>query len=302
MARPLAVGLGRATVEMVGAVHRLPEHEDPVELTEVSVQAGGSAALACAAVQALGCKARIATKVADDFLGPFILGALKQAGLEVVEILGPHSRLSAFGFTIAERATGRRSVFTSRGDVAELGPDELDLEALLDGASAVILDGEFPTAQIALAERARLREVPVVLGGHHVREGLGELIGLADVLIGSERLASELAPRGELRDSLLELQALGPRAVILTLGEVGSIGLHGDRLVEQLAYPVDEIDNYDAGAVYLGAFTTALLNQLPFSRCMEFASAAASLSCRRVGAWAGIPERDEVLGLIKAHR
>lgn len=302
MARPLAVGLGRATVQIVGAVPRLPEHDDPVELSEVTVQAGGAAAVACATVQALGCKARLATKVADDFLGPFILRALGQIGIDVHEVLGAQSQLSSFGFTVVSQADSRRAAFASRGDVGEMSPDEIDVEGLLEGASAVILDGEFPAAQIALAERARLREVPVVLGSSEVREGLGELIGLADVLIGSERLASELAPRGELRDSLLELQRMGPRAVILTLGAAGSIGLHGQRLVEQRAFPVDEVDTSGAGHVYLGAFATALLNALPFNRCMEFASATASLSCRNVGAWAGIPERDEVMALIREHR
>lgn len=287
---------------MVGVVPRLPQHDGPVELDEVSVQAGGAAAIAAATVTSLGCKARLCTKVADDFLGPFILHALAQAGLAVHEVLGPQSRLSAFGFTAAAREGGRRMSFVTNGDVGDMVPDEVDLEGMLDGSSAVIIDGYFPAAQIALAERARLRDVPVVLGCVRMREGMGELVGLSDVLIASERLASELAPRGEVRDSLTELSRMGPRAVILTLGEAGSIGLHDGTLVEQPAYPVDVVDSCDAASVYLGAFVTALLNRLPFARCMEFASAAASLSCRRVGAWAGIPDRDEVLDLIRKNR
>jgi sugar/nucleoside kinase (ribokinase family) len=302
VARPLAVGVGQATVAIYGTVPRLPEHDAPVDLTEVSVQAGGAAAIACAAVQGLGCKARLATKVADDFLGPFILRALAQAGLDVHEVLGAQSRLSAFGFTARASENRRRAGFRSDGDVGDLAPDELDIEGLLDGANAVVIDGHFPAAQVALAERARLRDIPVVFGAHVVREGTGELLGLADVLIASERLASELAPRGEPRDSLVELQKLGPRAAILTMGEAGSIGLYGDRLVEQEAYPIDAVDTDGTGSVYLGAFVTALLNQLPFAKCMEFASAAAALSCARVGAWAGIPTRDEVIRVIRKGR
>lgn len=285
-------------MSMVGVAPHMPPNDGRVELGEVTVQAGGAAAIAAAAIGTLGCKARLATKVADDFLGPYILRALRQAGIEVHEVLGAQSRLSSFGFTVSDRE--QRMSFLSPGDVGQLAPDELDLNTLLAGANAVVLDGYFPDAQIALAERARLKDVPVILGATRMGEGLGELIGLSDVLICSERLAADLAPRGEPRDALVELQQLGPRAVILTLGEGGSVGLHGDHLAEQPAFPVDVVDPLDAGAVYLGGFVTALLNSLPFARCMEFASASASLSCRTVGAWAGIPERDEVLTRIRA--
>jgi sugar/nucleoside kinase (ribokinase family) len=125
-------------------------------------------------------------------------------------------------------------------------------------------------------------------------------VALADVLICSERLAGELAPRDEIEESLVEIQRLGPDAVIITLGEAGSVGLHGDQLVKQPSFEVDEIDTTGAGSVYHGAFAAALLSKLPFAQCMEFASAAASLSCRRAGAWAGIPDRDEVIAAVRA--
>jgi sulfofructose kinase len=139
----------------------------------------------------------------------------------------------------------------------------------------------------------------VVFDGGQLREGLGELVALADVLIASERLAAELAPRGELQDSLVEIQRMGPRAVIITLGDSGSIGLHGDQLVSQEAFEVRVVDSVGAGSVYLGAFVTGLLSSLPFARCMELASAAAALSCGQIGAVAGIPTRDDVIDLIR---
>ena len=300
MAPPIVVGLGEASVAMVGIVPRLPETEAPLELSEVSVQAGGTAAIACATAAALGCRARLATKVADDFLGPFILDALREAGLEVHAVRDRGARLSPFGFTAVARESNRRINLVTAGDAAPLEPSELDLPALLDGAGAAVVDGSHPAAQVALAEAARHRDLPVVLGGAELREGLGELVGVADVLVCSERLAAELAPRGEARDSLAELQRMGPRVVVITLGEAGAVGLYEDDLVEQRGFPVDVVDATGAGDVYLGAFVAAMLHALPFARCLELATAAAALSCRRVGAWAGIPEQDEVMALLRA--
>jgi sulfofructose kinase len=141
-----------------------------------------------------------------------------------------------------------------------------------------------------------------VFDGSQIQEGVGTLVALADVLICSERLASELAPRDDIEKSLVEIQGLGPDAVIITMGELGSVGLHGDQLVNQPAFEVEVADTTGAGSVYHGAFTAALLSKLRFAQCMEFASAAASLSCRRPGAWAGIPDRDEVIALVRSRQ
>jgi sulfofructose kinase len=131
-----------------------------------------------------------------------------------------------------------------------------------------------------------------------MRPGTGTLASLADVFICSERLAAELAPRDSLQQSLVEIQRLGPRAVIITLGDAGSVGLLGDQMVEQSVFDVDVVDTSGAGSVFHGAFATAMVGDLPFAKCMELAAAAA-LACRRLGSWAGIPTRDEVLELIR---
>jgi len=302
VSKPLAVGLGQATVAFMGEVLRLPDDEHREELSAVSVQAGGAAAIAMVTVKTLGCAARLCTQLAEDFLAPFVTRAIEGVGVDLRAIHARTRRLTAFSFDAVTEDRTRRASFSTSGDVGYIDPDDLDPDELLDGASALLLDGFFPMAQTRVAEAARSRGIPVIFDGASLREGTGELVALADVLICSERFASELAPRGELKDSLVELQRLGPRAVILTLSSSGSIGLHGDQLVEQPAFEVDVVDASGAGDIYHGAFVAALLNELPFARCMEFASAAASLSCRAFGAWAGIPNREEVVDLIRASR
>lgn len=286
----------------MGEVLRLPDGEHREELSSVSVQAGGAAAIAMVTVKTLGCAARFCTQVAEDFLSPFITRAIDGVGVDLRAVHARTRRLSAFSFDLATTDRSRRASYFTAGDVGYLDPDDIDADELLDGASALMLDGHFPMAQTRVAEAARSRGIPVIFDGASLREGTGELVALADVLICSERFASELAPRGELRDSLVELQRLGPRAVILTLAASGSIGLHGDQLVEQDSFEVEVADTSGAGDVYHGAFVAAMLNELPFARCMEFASAAAALSCRAVGAWAGIPNREEVVELVRGNR
>jgi sulfofructose kinase len=296
--RPLALALGQVGLEIACRVPSTADTSGPVEMDEISIQVCGSAAIAAASAAALGGRARLACKLAGDFLGQTVRSALAAFGVDTRCVVDERGHLSPLRFG-AHSAPGRRAVFTTRGDVEPLAASEIDPDELLPGAGALLVDGTCPSAQIRLAEAAVRRQVPVLFDGGHIGDGVGTLVGLSDVLICSERLAAELAPRDDLEASLAEIQRLGPRAVIITLGESGSIGLHGDELVRQPSFPVDEVDPSGAGSVYHGAFAAALLSQLPFASCMAFASAAAALSCRRLGSFAGIPRREEVVSVLR---
>lgn len=299
MKRPLVVGLGRVELQFIGVIPSFPDRDGDVEVDSVSIQVGGSGAVAIGAVTELGCRGRFACKLAEEFAGNFILEALREAGIETRGVLASDRELSGLRFTTLDREHKRRLSVFSRGDVGGIDESEIDVNRLLDDASAVLIDGGMPRTQVRLAEAAKHRRVPVIYDGNEFGDQVGELVALADILIASERLAAELARTDDLERSLLELQQLGPQAVIITLGESGSIGLHGEKLVRQPVHPVAVVDNRGAGAVYHGAFTAALLSELPFERCMEFASVAAGLSCMQVGEWAGIPSRAQVIAAMR---
>jgi sugar/nucleoside kinase (ribokinase family) len=296
----LVVGIGEACVDLVGVAPHL-EREGRTELAQVSVQGGGAVANALVAAASLGAQARMAARVADDEFGRMIVRGLRAAGVdcEFVRVAGGH--LSPFAFRAHGDDRRRRTIFHTHGDAGALATGDLDLNALLADAKALILasDGIPDEAMaIAAAEHCNARGVPVILDAGGLHEGMGELVALADVLIASERFVSEVAPRGELEDSLRELSRLGPRGAVITLGEAGSVGLFGDTMIEQPAFAVDVVDTSGAGDVYHGAFAAAWVQGHPPERCMAFASAAAALACRELGPRGGIPEIDEVHSLL----
>jgi sugar/nucleoside kinase (ribokinase family) len=288
------VGVGHATVDLLGVVPRYPARDSKVELLEYSKQGGGTIATAIAAAAALGAPARFVGKVGDDDFGRFILDGLREYGVDLSRVVVAPGGYSPLSFVVVDRETATRTIFYTRGDLAALAPEEVN-PAVLDDAKVLLVDGMQPGAQIATAEAARERGVRVLLGAGSLHEGMGELMALADVVIASERFLSEIAPRGELEDSLVELLRMGPSSAIVTLGEAGSIGLEGRKLVRQPAFEVRAIDTTGAGDVYHGALACALSDAWPLERAMRFASTAAGMACRALGGRAAIPDRQEVV-------
>jgi sugar/nucleoside kinase (ribokinase family) len=266
------------------------------ELAALSTAPAAGIAVALRAALRLGCRARAAGTHGADLLGQLARTALREAGIDVELVRAVGSSACSL-VTVAGDGTMRTHYPGDRGE-----PVVIDATAALAGAAALLIDGSDPGVQLHAAALARRTQQPVIFHVGDAQAGTLELIRASDILILSEREASELAPRGELSDALDELLALGPRAVVITLGDKGAIGRHGDQIVRCPAFPSDVLDAYGAGAVFHGAFTAALLSELPFARCMELAAAAASLSLRELGPWQAMPSRDDVLALVRTRR
>lgn len=297
MQSPLVVGLGRIGVAISGLAPNLPaDGAAPTELAAIATAPAPGIGVALRAVVRLGCRARVVGTVGADLLGQLARAAMRDAGIET-ELLRQVGTSSCELVTVAGDGTHRTRYPGDAGD-----SPALDAAAAIAGASLLLIDATSPVEQIRAAELARAQKIPVILDVGELRDGAAELISACDILIISERAAGDLAPRGELTDAVEELLRLGPRAVVITIGEKGAIGRHGEQLVKCPAFPCDVLDSYGAGSVFHGAFAAALLSELPFARCVELAAAAAALSLRELGPWAAMPSRDEVLALVRTRR
>jgi sugar/nucleoside kinase (ribokinase family) len=294
---PLVVGLGRVGVAISGLAPNLPQSSAPAaELAALATAPAPGVAVALRAALRLGCLARAVGTHGADLLGQLARTALREAGIDT-------EQLRAVGTSACEIVTTAADGAVRTRYAGELGdPVAFDATAAVTGAQALLIDGTTPMNQLRAADVARAQKLPVILDVAELRDGTSELIAASDILIMSERAASELAPRGELTDALEEIIALGPRAVVITLGAKGAIGRHGDQVITCPAFPCEVLDAYGAGSVFHGAFAAALLSELPFARCIELAAAAAALSLRELGPWSAMPTRDDVLALVRTRR
>jgi len=149
-------------------------------------------------------------------------------------------------------------------------------------------------ASLSLAKRARGDGIPVVLDAGSLRPGMIELIRNTDHLIASEHFSRQFRPGSFPRDTLVDLRKLGPRVVVITLGDRGSVSLCGERVLVLPALRIRPRDTTGAGDVFHGAYIYAMLRGWHPSTCLRWATVSAGLSCTALGGRTGIPRRGTV--------
>jgi len=285
------VGIGLATVDMLCVAPRMSERI--VELSVFSMQGGGTMGNTLAAAGALGGRARFFGRVGNDDFGRSILGGLEACGVDCSLVAVEPDAISPMSVVQIDELSRKRKILTTKGNTQTLSTADLPMD-LLSGAGLVVIDGYQPALQAAIAEKARARGVPVLLNASHLGSSVGELLTVADVVIGSERFAAEIAPSDRIEHSLSEICKLGPSCAVITLGDAGAIGLQGESFVRQDCFDVFVADTTGAGDVFCGAFAYSFHQGWRLERALPFANCAAGLSCRAIGARAGVPTRAEV--------
>jgi ribokinase len=90
------------------------------------------------------------------------------------------------------------------------------------------------------------------------------------------------------------LLQLGPRSVILKLGDQGCFYSDGLTNCHEPAFPVEARDTTAAGDTFNAALAVALTEGQPIPSALRFANAAAAISVTRTGAQSSAPARAEV--------
>ncbi len=148
----------------------------------------------------------------------------------------------------------------------------------------------------AAFDAARRAGVPTVIdgdlgGGEH----LSDFVELADYAIFSAAALETLLPDVDDEDRLARVLEMGPHHAGVTRGARGYFWrVAGSGMHHQPAFSVPVVDTTGAGDAFHGGFAWALAEGLPDEACARIGAAAAALMCRKLGARAGLPTRQEL--------
>ncbi|KAK9944943.1 hypothetical protein M0R45_010483 [Rubus argutus] len=239
----VVVGVGSMGLDFLAAVSSYPKPDDKIRTTGLKVQGGGNASNALTCVARLGLSPRVISKVADDTQGRGILEELQADGVDTSFVVVSEEGNSPFTYIIVDKQTNTRTCIHTPG-YPPMIPDDLSFSSLssaLDGARLVCFDGRLPETALLVAQEATHRNIPILIDSERIREGLDDLLNLADYVICSAKFPKAWTEAESIPSALVSMLLRLPKIkfAIVTLGEDGCIML--ERRVEEAPH-TEEMD------------------------------------------------------------
>ncbi len=298
-----ALVVGDAGYDITVRVARRPAADEKAVALEHVRHAGGVAANTAVALVRLGARCELVASVGDDEFGRQVARDLAQAGVDLTRLARRTGESTYYSVSIVDRSGEKALVIVPDGRLYP-GSDQLPKAWPSTAAwlHTVPYDPDQAAAWTALASQAGVAVSIDLEPATFEARGLAPLHAClrgADTVIVNARAAAALGGEQSARTVLFDL---GVSTVVLTSGSDGVVlSQPGNRTLEIKPPEVDVVDTTGAGDAFAGAYIYGRLTGLAVDEAARLGCIAGALACRRLGAQAGLPSRDDI-GPYLAHR
>lgn len=300
-ARSNVICIGVATHDVIALTNAWAGPDGRVLAEDMIEGGGGPAATAAVTLTRLGIPAAFVGCVGDDEVSASIRRLL---GRECVDIAGLRSVAGAkspSSVIVVNRATAQRSIVAFPGSSPRLELSDSELAACAAADWIHVDQAGFEV--VAQIRQAGVR-TPVSLDAGNPVPALD--LSLVDLYAPTQSSLCRTTGVEDVDEALRFALAAGPRMVVVTRGERGSLALMRDagapgglHLVKEPAFPwPDVVSTLGAGDVFHGALLAGLVEGRDLQKSLRYANAAAAISCRAVDGRSGIPRRPELLAAL----
>ena len=300
------VVFGSLNMDFVVRVTRLPAPGETALGSDFQMIPGGKGAnQACAAGRLAG--GSVAThmvgRVGDDLFADHLKTSLSAAGVDVGFVHSTKAAPTGVAFIWVD-GTGQNSIVVASGANHVLSATEVEaFSPVFAGARFVLFQLETPLPAVGAALRlARASGAKTMLDPAPAQSLSAEMLADVDILTPNESEAALLVnqPADSAPEKARRLLSMGPRAIVLKLGDKGCFYADEVRQFYVPAFPVTAIDSTAAGDVFNAALAVGLTEGRELRDALRFANASAALSTTRAGAQSSVPRRNEVDEFLKS--
>ena len=302
----MIVGLGANSVDFVCTAPVAPSATGPASKLRLSgnrLSCGGQVATTLSACAGFGLPTRYIGAFGSDSNGLLIKEELRCRGIDLTHAI---TRDAANQFAVIividgsssiTPLTGERIVLWDRNEALQLTDAEVS-EAAIHDARVVHVDDVDVAASIRAATIARGRGIDVTTDIDRAVDGIDELVRLASHPIFSEHVAADLTGESDPERAMRKLRQDHHRLITITRGSAGAVTLEGDELIRASGFSVKAMDTTGAGDVFRAGFIYGLIQGWSSADILQFANAAAAVSCTKAGAIDGVPDLSEIRALM----
>jgi sugar/nucleoside kinase (ribokinase family) len=320
---PLDVAvIGPVNVDLIlsgAAPHQIEEIRNWFGLSDVTLNAAGSAGYPAQVFQKLGLQTGLLTVTADDALGSALRYEMAKLGIDLSRVRVVPGEISQIAIYMLLFGSKKRPL-TGRRSSHQPWPAPLD-KADLDYLTSVRLihiagylhypsmwDDDIPNMLRDAKRRGQMTSLDPQfplwpLEGRWL-PGIGRLLPYVDALLVDQDEARNITGLESLDEAGRLLRQAGPQIVVVKRGEQGALVYYADQCIEQPAQrvPEDEIaDTIGAGDAFDGGFLAALLRGRSVAEAARIGAAVAAISVRGHGAATALRAEDTIDRLIERY-
>ncbi|WP_151484981.1 ribokinase [Streptomyces albicerus] len=292
--------VGSANADLVIGVERRPGAGETVLGSDLAIHPGGKGANQAVAAARLGARTALLARVGDDAHGRLLLDSQRAAGVDTAGVLVGGAPTGVALITVDP--SGDNSIVVSPGANGRLTPDDVRAASALLAASQVVsVQLEIPLETVVEVVRGLRPGTRFVLNPSPPRELPEDVLAACDPLIVNEHEARVVlgADAGETPEQWAEaLLALGPRSVVVTLGEEGALVADATGTVARVpSVKVNAVDTTGAGDSFTAALAWRLGAGESLADSAAYAARVGAVAVTREGAQASFPTAEEVAAL-----
>ncbi|MSO21650.1 MAG: ribokinase [Acidobacteria bacterium] len=301
MTQPRICVVGSSNLDLISYVPRLPRMGETLHGSRFQMGYGGKGANQAVMAAKLGAQVAMVTKVGQDVFGDNTRSNFERWGIDTRHVLSTDQAFSGVA-SIAVGPGGENSITIVAGANDLL--TEADIEAarpVIASAQVLICQLEIPLETTLAALRlAHESGVQTILNPAPARSSLSaEIFRHSDVFCPNETEAELLT--GQRVGTMEEVEAVarilldrGAHAVILTLGDRGSLLVAASETAHVPAPRVKPVDTTGAGDAFVGSLAYFWAAGQPLTEAMRRANIIAATSVESLGTQISFPAASDL--------
>ncbi len=299
--------MGSLNLDISVRAEHLPRAGETVRASGLELGPGGKGLNQALAAARLGGSVHMVGSVGADTFAAILLDALRDAGVETTRVSVRDDEHTGTALISVDAETGQNAISVAAGANRRVTPDQVrDAEPVFLPARVLLVQLELPLETVETAlELGRRHSLLTVLDPAPFRELPDSILRKVDVLTPNETEAESLSglsvgdvESGAAAGTLLQKRTRGD--VIVTLGTLGCVRVHGSGFEHLPAPAVEPVDTTGAGDAFNGGLAVALAGGVPLAKALRQAILAGTAATLRPGAGAAMPAPEDLARLAEA--
>ena len=255
-----------------------------------------------------GAKVAMVGRVGSDSFGEMLIQTLKKNNVDASHMVQDKDAGTGIAMITVDGDGDNSIIIAQRANLNLCDKDIEKAESIMSQSKILLMQLEVPTEADAFAAKlarrhgtfVALNPAPAPVDGKLPKE----LLENVDAIIPNQTEAELMTGIKVLDEKSAmvaaeELRKLGPKNIIITLGELGALLVEeGKPPVMISSYKVNAVDTTAAGDAFCGALAAAFAAGESLANAVKFGCAAGALATTKMGAEPSLPTKDEIEKLL----